>query len=83
MRKSARERVEKAKAEKLCTGCMLPRGDSRIVRGQHFSTCYKASLRLIASGVVTESELVASGRMLPKAKPGRKASNPITLEYAK
>lgn len=83
VRKAARERTEKAAREGLCTGCMQPKGDGRIVRGQHFSTCYKASLRAIKTGLTTEKELVADGRMLPKATPGRKASNPITLEYAK
>lgn len=83
MRRAAQERIDKCKKDKLCCGCMEPIGDQRTVRGLHLATCYHAAQRAISQGLVTESELVAAGRMLPKAKSGRKPSNPITVEYAK
>lgn len=83
MKKVASERVAKCKAEGLCCGCMQPQGEGRIVRGLHANTCYSRVRALIEAGTVTEEQLIADGRLLPKASPGRKATSPITLEYAK
>lgn len=79
----ARDRVLKARRQKLCVGCMQPLGDSRAIRGLHATTCYHAADRLIRSGQVTEAELVEAGRMLERGRPGPKPRNPLTVEYSR
>lgn len=77
----AMRRIAKAEAENLCCACMLPRGDGRIVRGLHIN-CLKATYKAIAAGKCTEDERVQEGKLLTKAKSGRKPSNPVTVDLA-
>lgn len=71
-------RIVKAKQEDLCLGC-LSKSQSKLIRGL-CSACYQATLRLINSGQVSEESLLKNGKIYPKSKGGRPASNPVTIE---
>lgn len=82
VRKAARERIEKAERENLCLGCLKPIvGSEKTMRKQHLR-CYYATLRAINAGKTTEEEMVSQGKLAECAKPGRKASNPISVEFS-
>lgn len=76
---AVRKRLEKCNAEHLCTACLQPLGDVTAIRGTH-PKCRKAQQRAIAAGIVTEEQLVQSGRLLEAASAGRKPSNLATIE---
>lgn len=81
MNKEAQQRIEKAKAEKLCLGCMKPLDETRTVRGLH-ERCYRSTMRHIDRGIWTESERIGEGKLLDDDKGGRPVSNPISIEAA-
>jgi len=81
VKQTAMRRIAKAEAEGLCCACMLPKGDGRIVRGCHMA-CLKATYKAIASGLCTDDERVQEGKLLTKAKSGRKLSNPVSIDLA-
>jgi hypothetical protein len=60
--------------ESACTSCgklLLP--GTRAVRGCHYS-CYRTLRRMELDGLVTDADLVASGKWLPAEAGGRKKS---------
>ena len=80
VRKAARERIDKARRLNLCVACMQPIVDGeRVVRGCH-NRCYFATYRQIKAGKYTDAERVRDGKLLESAEPGRKPSNPVSLE---
>ena len=80
--KAAVRRIAKADSEQLCVGCLEPLGDSRVVRGCH-EKCFRATLRAIERGDVTEETRVAEGKLLAAGTRGRKPSNPVTIDSRK
>ncbi len=46
------------------------------------SACSQALVRLIAKGITTREQEVELGRLLPRAKPGRKPSNACTKKLS-
>ena len=64
----------------VCTKCGLPivKG-SRPVRGAHYK-CYRQLIRLIRDGLITEQEIVQSGKLLP-AMPGGRNPSVTKLDY--
>ena len=81
LNKAARQRIAKAEAERLCVACMEPIGESRVKRGCH-ERCYRATLRAIAKGLTTEQARMQEGKFLECDTPGRKLSNPVSVEVA-
>lgn len=77
--KEAQQRLEKAASEQLCCACMKPRGDGRIIRGNH-ERCYRATMRYIERGIWTEAERISEGKLLPADEGGRPLSNPVSVE---
>jgi hypothetical protein len=61
-------------ADKCCASCGKPFFDGeRAVRGCHYS-CYRALRRMELERLVSDDELVASGKWLPKEPGGRRKS---------
>ena len=81
VKRSALERIAKAKAEHLCVGCMKPLDKTRTIRGMH-ERCYRATTRSIERGIWTEADRIAEGKMLEKDTPGPEPSNPVSIEAA-
>lgn len=79
--KAAQRRLAKADAENLCCACMQPHDGTRIIRGNH-ERCYRATMRAIEAGKTTDEERVAEGKLLEADPGGRKASNPVSAEFA-
>lgn len=79
VRKPAKERLAKADKEHLCVACMEPMGDQEPIRGCH-PKCYRATRRAIVAGQFTEAARVEAGKLLEKLEPGRKPSNPVSVE---
>lgn len=80
--REGQQRVKRCKEKRLCTSCLKPLGDQKPIRGQHPTSCYHVTYDLIASGKVTEAELIEAGHILPKATPGRKPTNPTAIQFA-
>ena len=76
---NAKKRVSEAEEKGLCVACMEPLGDGLVISGCH-QRCYRATKRAIDAGEFTEAERVSVGKLLPPSTPGRKPSNPVTLE---
>ena len=74
-------RIEKAHAEGLCLACMEPLDETRTLRHCH-ERCYRATDRAIKSGVWTEDERVAEGKLGEKDITGRPLTNPVSIEAA-
>lgn len=81
VKKEAKERLAKCASERLCTACMEPLGDGKAIRGMH-PKCEQATMRAIQQGKTTEKERVSEGKMLERAKPGRKPTNAVTCDVA-
>lgn len=82
VRSEGERRLERCKAERLCTACLQPLGpDEKPKRGLHRNTCYFRVRDLLLRGEVTEAELLAAGEILPRATPGPKPRHPLTLKY--
>lgn len=79
--KLARQRIAKAEAEGLCVACLTPLDETRTIRGCH-ERCYRATTRAIKSGKTTEKERMQAGKLLSNAEPGKKPSNPVSLEFS-
>ena len=77
----AKQRIAKAEVGCLCLACMEPLDGRKPIRGNH-PRCFYAQYRAIESGKTTDKELVETGRRAPKQKPGRRPSNPVTIELA-
>ena len=61
-------------ANECCVSCGKPfPNGARSVRGCHYS-CYRTLRRMELEGLVSDGELVASGKWLPKETGGRKKS---------
>lgn len=75
----SKARIARCRKENLCVAC-LDALDGEVIRGCH-SRCYRATLRAIAKGVTTDQKQVKQGKLLPRAKPGRKVTNPVSLEF--
>ncbi len=82
VKKSIVERLRKASHEGLCVACMQPLDSTRTIRGCH-ERCHKATMRMIEVGKTTEADRVSQGKLLEKCQPGRKPSNPVTLEVTR
>lgn len=80
VKKVAKDRLAKCEGEGLCCACLerIKEGQ-RPIRGMH-PACYYATQYGIKTGKFTESERVKEGKMLPPGKPGRKPTNPVSLE---
>jgi protein-arginine kinase activator protein McsA len=74
-RQSRRDRLMAAGCCIACERQFAPGAQSR--RGQ-CSGCYQASLRKIRQGVVSDTDLIRDGYMLPPGPGGRKPTNPFT-----
>lgn len=73
-----KERVKK----RICLACGEPIKDgSPVTRGNH-RDCYSAQWRQVDDGKESWEELVKQGKVLPPGTPGRKPTNPVTVEYA-
>lgn len=81
LKKAARQRIAKAEAEHLCVACLQPLGDGTVKRGCH-EKCYRATLRAIEKGKTTEADRVQDGKLLARDLPGRRPSNPVSVEFA-
>lgn len=76
----AMKRIQKAKKNNLCVGCMQPLDpDKKPIRGMHFR-CYQATLRAINAGEFTMKQRLEQGKILEKEPVGRKRSNPVSKE---
>ncbi len=76
--RSAIERIRKCREQDLCVACEQPLyGES--VRGCHWK-CYKATMRAIERGELTEEQRVREGKLLASRRAGRPPSNPVTIE---
>ena len=78
LKRGAIARIERCETEGLCVACLRPLGKSRVIRGCHES-CRKLTQDRIEKGEWTEEGRIAEGKLLPP-KPGRRPSNPVTLE---
>lgn len=76
---AGKRRITRCEKEGLCVACLQPMDGEKGVRGMH-SRCSKATWRLINEGTTTEADRVAAGKMLEKAQPGRKPTNPVVLD---
>lgn len=76
---AGKRRITRCEKDDLCVACLQPMENERSVRGMH-SRCSKATWRLIEDGKTTEADRVAAGKMLEKSQPGRKPTNPVTLD---
>lgn len=81
MKRNAKQRIAKAEREGLCVACMEPLGDGVVKRGCH-EKCYAATRRAIKRGVWTLSDRLAEGKLLEYSTPGRKPTNPVSIEAA-
>lgn len=79
MKRSAVARIAKCEKEGLCTACLQPLGESRVVRGCH-EKCARATYRAIERGEMTDEQRVADGKWLEASQRGPKPSNPVTVE---
>jgi hypothetical protein len=67
-------------ASPVCTKCGLPIVEGvRPVRGAHYH-CYRQLIRLIKDGLITEEEVVQSGKLLP-ALPGGRNPSVAKMDY--
>lgn len=73
LKRGAATRIENCQQNNLCLACLLPL-KGRVIRGVHES-CRK----LLSAEYDDDEQCVAEGRML-EPKPGRKPSNPVTIE---
>lgn len=78
VKRSAKQRLAKAESEGLCVACMEPL-DGMVKRGCH-ERCYIATRRAIERGIWTMEERLAEGKILEAETPGRKPSNPVSIE---
>lgn len=63
--------TRKPKDKLNCTNCGKPIAEGhRPVRGAHYK-CYRRLIRLVREGLITEDEVVASGKLLPPEPGGR------------
>jgi hypothetical protein len=79
MKKSVLARISRLQAEGKCLSCEGSLEGKRSVRGDCLR-CYKATLRAIAGGLTTDEARTEEGKWLSCALPGRKPSNPVTVE---
>lgn len=82
MTKEGAERRDKLLAEGKCLGCERKLKEDDTVRLGLEDTCYQAALRAIKARKTTKSELIRNGKMLPRRKGGRPATNKFTQELA-
>jgi hypothetical protein len=82
MRKSVMARISRLLGELKCLSCECCLANQRSIRGTCMR-CYKATLRAIAKGLTTDAERTEDGKWLSCAAPGRKPSNPVTIELSK
>lgn len=78
MKRGAAERIEKCQREGLCVACLKPLEKGRVIRGCHES-CRRLTQIRIDRGDWTQEQRIAEGKLLP-LRPGRRPSNPVTLE---
>ena len=82
VKKAARNRIAEATQNKLCVACMGPLGDKRVICGCH-ERCYRATLRAIEKGKTTRAKRLEEGKLLEGEPPGRKVSNPVSVDVEK
>lgn len=82
VKKTARNRIAEATQKGLCVACMAPLDGKRTVCGCH-ERCYRATLRAIEKGKTTREKRIAEGKLLEGDSPGRKASNPVSIDVEK
>jgi hypothetical protein len=81
MKKNVAAKVAKLLAEGKCLSCEQPLAGEKSIRGCHVR-CAKATYRGIFSGATTDAKRVEDGKWLPPGKPGRKPSNPVSVELS-
>jgi hypothetical protein len=80
--KEAQKRVEKLLTNSQCLGCEIVLEPEDNVRCGMCDTCYQAAIRAIEKKKTSRQKLIASGRMLPPARGGKKPSNKFTQELS-
>lgn len=80
--RTATQRIAKCEANNLCMACLEPLDATRTVRHCH-ERCARATYRAIVRGECTDEERVAEGKWQSPNEPGRKPSNPVTIELRK
>jgi hypothetical protein len=79
MKRAVLQRVSRLQAECKCLVCECSLVGRKSIRGD-CEPCYRATLRAVNKGETTDEKRVEDGKWLATEKPGRKPSNPVTVE---
>lgn len=77
--KAAVSRVKKDMSTCVTCGKPIPEGH-RPVRGAHYK-CYRRLIRMVREGLISEDEVVRSGKLLPP-EPGGRNPSAAKFDYA-